>query len=744
MPFTPTVTGAGGFTATVNGQAAFLAGMSVVGLKGDTGPAGPAGAAGSSGVVYATVPLVYDSVTKTVSMDVTYFVRSPLAAGTDGQILSWDAATSRPLWVAKEARTVYINGTNKTGATIAKGKAVYISGATGSHPEITLAQANSEATSARTIGVTAEEIAVNGTGKVITSGVVENVDTGAYTAGQVLYLSPTTAGGFVTSLPTQPYHGVVIGYVTRANNSVGVIEVHIQNYQELRELSDVLVTSVVDKDLLVYESSSGVWKNKSISTLDLLTATSAAAIYQTQAGMASYLTISSASATYQTQAGMTDYLSKAGNLSGLASVSTARTNLGLGTAATSASTDFAAAVHTHTASQISDSTTAGRALLTAADASAQRTSLGLGTMATETASNYAPLASPALTGTPTAPTASVSTNTTQLATTAFVLGQANSTAATISMAGTQAAGTSALYARADHVHPKDTSKADLASPAFTGTPTAPTAAAATNTTQIATTAFVQQEVPAASTSTAGKVQLATDAQAFTKTDGTKSITPLNMATLLINSNLTRFSCVTADTGTSGTGGTNGVAAGNLGRQTFAPTSTGAGYIRAGMQVIPIRGGANTTGINWSRPVRLSARIIRNATTISTESIYRFILGEPQATNTGDIPNRGIGIKVVGTNAMQIMAHDGTTLTTYTTSHTPANSTAFDLLLVSDGSGNVEAFVNGSSVGSTTGGPTGSASTSQTYMNVRVENTSAFTSNPTAYYTYNICTDIVYT
>lgn len=37
-------------------------------------------------------------------------------------------------------------------------------------------------------------------------------------------------------------------------------------------------------------------------------------------------------------------------------------------------------------------------------------------------------------------------------------------------------------------------KADLASPALTGTPTAPTAAGGTNTTQIATTAFVQQEL----------------------------------------------------------------------------------------------------------------------------------------------------------------------------------------------------------------------------------------------------------
>lgn len=102
----------------------------------------------------------------------------------------------------------------------------------------------------------------------------------------------------------------------------------------------------------------------------------------------------------------------------------------------------------------------------------------------------APLVSPAFTGTPTAPTAAQNTNTTQIATTAFVLGQANSTAGTIAMNGVQAAGSSNLYARADHVHPSDTAKANLASPTFTGTPAAPTASVDTNTTQLATTAFV--------------------------------------------------------------------------------------------------------------------------------------------------------------------------------------------------------------------------------------------------------------
>ena len=58
------------------------------------------------------------------------------------------------------------------------------------------------------------------------------------------------------------------------------------------------------------------------------------------------------------------------------------------------------------------------------------------------------------------------------------------------MDGTASAGSSANYARGDHVHPTDTSRAALASPTFTGTPKAPTALSTVNNTQIATTAFV--------------------------------------------------------------------------------------------------------------------------------------------------------------------------------------------------------------------------------------------------------------
>lgn len=93
--------------------------------------------------------------------------------------------------------------------------------------------------------------------------------------------------------------------------------------------------------------------------------------------------------------------------------------------------------------------------------------VGLGNVTNESKTTM--FTSPALTGTPTAPTATAGANTTQIATTAFVE-NVRSTLATA-----------------------DSLKAPLASPALTGTPTAPTAGSGTSSTQIATTAYVKSQ-----------------------------------------------------------------------------------------------------------------------------------------------------------------------------------------------------------------------------------------------------------
>jgi hypothetical protein len=67
------------------------------------------------------------------------------------------------------------------------------------------------------------------------------------------------------------------------------------------------------------------------------------------------------------------------------------------------------------------------------------------------------------------------------------------TGATVRVATPGAGDNSAKAASTAYVDAADALKADLSSPALTGAPTAPTAAPGTNTTQVATTAFVQQQ-----------------------------------------------------------------------------------------------------------------------------------------------------------------------------------------------------------------------------------------------------------
>ncbi|MGP8953031.1 phage tail protein [Enterobacter mori] len=113
---------------------------------------------------------------------------------------------------------------------------------------------------------------------------------------------------------------------------------------------------------------------------------------------------------------------------------------------------------------------------------------------------YAPKASPTFTGTPKAPTAAAGNNTTQLATTAFVqaalIALVNGAPATLDTLKEIAAAINNDPNFSTTITNALALKAPLASPALTGTPTAPTAAQTVNNTQIATTAFVKSALAA--------------------------------------------------------------------------------------------------------------------------------------------------------------------------------------------------------------------------------------------------------
>jgi hypothetical protein len=158
---------------------------------------------------------------------------------------------------------------NNSGSTIPKGSVVFFNGASGNLPTLALSQANSEAASSKTIGITATAIANNSNGEVVVLGLAESLDTSAFTVGLPLWLSATVPGGLTNTEPLAPNHSVYIGTTTRSHPTQGTIEVKVQNGFRLDELHNVSITSVADNQVLKYDSTSGLWKNETLVKADV-------------------------------------------------------------------------------------------------------------------------------------------------------------------------------------------------------------------------------------------------------------------------------------------------------------------------------------------------------------------------------------------------------------------------------------------------------------------------------------------
>lgn len=153
---------------------------------------------------------------------------------------------------------------NQSGSTITKGSLIYISGASGNKALITLAQANSEATSAGTFGMVNADILNNQNGYVNIAGSISGLNTSAYADGTKLYLSPTVAGGWTSTKPSAPSHLVYVGVVIYSHATQGVIQLRIQNGYEIEELHNVAISTPADQQVLVYQASTGLWINQAI------------------------------------------------------------------------------------------------------------------------------------------------------------------------------------------------------------------------------------------------------------------------------------------------------------------------------------------------------------------------------------------------------------------------------------------------------------------------------------------------
>ena len=193
--------------------------------------------------------------------------------GIAGQILSKvDGTDYNTQWIDEAPAASYTSQLKhrvKAGVAITKGQAVYVTSADGTNMIVGKASNASEQTSSKTLGLLESTVSTNGFANVITEGLLAGLDTtGANAAGDPVWLG--TDGNLIYGLvskPSAPAHLVFIGVVTRRNANNGEIFVKVQNGFEMKELHDYVESGVQNNFVISYESSTSLYKPKSIATL---------------------------------------------------------------------------------------------------------------------------------------------------------------------------------------------------------------------------------------------------------------------------------------------------------------------------------------------------------------------------------------------------------------------------------------------------------------------------------------------
>ena len=156
---------------------------------------------------------------------------------------------------------------NQTGSTINDGQVVQFKGSLGASGRLLIALARADTTSEAKyiMGVATEEIANGADGFVTAFGKIRQIDTDGsvcsetWADGDILYLSATTAGCLTNTPPAEPSLRIPIAAVVNAANN-GTLFVRPTYYPNLDDLHNVTTDGATNGQVLVYNSSSGVWE----------------------------------------------------------------------------------------------------------------------------------------------------------------------------------------------------------------------------------------------------------------------------------------------------------------------------------------------------------------------------------------------------------------------------------------------------------------------------------------------------
>ena len=180
----------------------------------------------------------------------------------DTLLVTYDSSVYTYTLIRKDNNVNIEYAKNNTGSTIGRGKLIYISGSTGGNPLLLLATNTDYNIAIRTWGMTYDGINADAVGRVIHFGLIENLDTSAYTAGTELWLGVN--GEFTNVRPTLPTAQIYIGMVICSSATVGSIFIDLRHVPKLTSLSDVKEEIYTDGDVPVFNETNRRFEKQNI------------------------------------------------------------------------------------------------------------------------------------------------------------------------------------------------------------------------------------------------------------------------------------------------------------------------------------------------------------------------------------------------------------------------------------------------------------------------------------------------
>jgi len=164
--------------------------------------------------------------------------------------------------------TAYVKNGN---TPLAIGTPVYITGSDGTNIIVGPSSNLAESTSSKTFGFTQTALDANQHGYIVLQGELEGLNTNSANEGDPIWLgsTPGTVIYGLANKPSAPNHLVYLGVVSRKNANNGEIFVSIQNGFELQELHNVKINGVANGNVLQYNSASSLWVNAPLITTNI-------------------------------------------------------------------------------------------------------------------------------------------------------------------------------------------------------------------------------------------------------------------------------------------------------------------------------------------------------------------------------------------------------------------------------------------------------------------------------------------